>query len=509
MEKENLGEYGMRIDSGFVDLISADNKLFNMINEETGHNDLGLSMLYDYFADILFPSVSTLMPNLVYCYMIYPLYQKYRDDKSTCDSNINTALGYLTSYKSGNRTSLAGANRGFHGKDIKENIVGTYRNFLRRYGFFEEADDTYIGRLNAELLSTDRCRGISALQYDEGKNGLTEPDQSKETIKADIKAALKKTLTGNEKKDMILRMLYVFGIEYNSRDNTFKLLEKDNTMENEKPSLMEFICLKCLSDKTIYDRFFENNKGYTSLQNECNRLFSLNTNNKRLNNDYYNCMVFENILSDINLKENNSRQMKMLKNYKLARLVMIMEHIIKCRFNELIKIRNKSYMEGNAADVNEEICEFYDNIYNILKCFDAAGLIRESIGLIEDEKKYSDVIELDDVRRKVKELEELYIKVISNTSRDCAVYKEIDSIIWNYGTESSKGRENEEITLKQVSVYYDTFRWEYRPRPDSQNESIKDSWLNRRIFNKKQKEDKRPETKCASFFIYELFFEKE
>lgn len=170
----------MRIDSGFVDLISADNKLFDMINEENGHNDLGLSILYDYFADVLFPSVSTLMPNLVYCYMIFPLYQKYRYDKSTCDNNINTALGCLTSYKCG--TPLAGVNRGFHGENIKESIVGTYRNFLRRYGFFEDADNTYFGRLNTELLNTARCRAIGDMQYDEdedGKKQLTKESQEK------------------------------------------------------------------------------------------------------------------------------------------------------------------------------------------------------------------------------------------------------------------------------------------------------------------------------------------
>lgn len=91
-------EIDMKIKSGFIDLVSDNNKLSVLIENENERNSMGFSVLYDFFAEKLFPSVSTLMPNMVYCYLIYPLRQLY-----PIDSDINAALAKLTTARPGGK----------------------------------------------------------------------------------------------------------------------------------------------------------------------------------------------------------------------------------------------------------------------------------------------------------------------------------------------------------------------------------------------------------------------
>ena len=169
---------------GFLGLISEDHKLAPMLTEDIQAGQLGFAVLNDYFSEKLFPSISTLMPNLVYCYMIFAL--TYKEEKKT-DEEWNDILVRITSASTGSGRTLAGSGRGFHG-EVQENVVGTYRNFMRRYGFYDASGDSEFGKLNQALADSNRYKAI--------RNGINNNFSGK---------ALDEKLTQNEREDMAKR----------------------------------------------------------------------------------------------------------------------------------------------------------------------------------------------------------------------------------------------------------------------------------------------------------------
>lgn len=446
----------MRIECDFVDLLDKNNKLFDFFNDNGQHNDFGFSSLYDYFSQALFPSVSTLMPNMVYCYLIFPLTRVYQ-----LDGDINHALGLLTSYKNGAK-SLAEKELGFHGSGIKENIMGTYRNFMKRYGFLEGTEgDSYFCRLNKKLLSTARSSRIIEIFEDESPEKLLE--SKKKIGNNSISDAVKDCLQQEEKQDLILRMLYYCGYEYmgdrtidnvgddKNNSTTFREVEYDK----DKLSLLDVICFERLHYSDHVQKIF----GFKRMPvfKKCNP--------ERQTKRQFKQLTFEkltNILNGISLE--------IINTYRVARFVMIVENLVKNRYNQLVDVKKEEQTLDNS---------FYEEFLQHIEIKDLEGdsLRKETSRCIQD----------TNIKEKIMELIKLY-ELVCNEQ-----FAGADEVIWNLGMNGLNKKEDMELQIKKVErLYQDTFRWEYRPV--------------RELFEDKSFQDKNSETKCASYFIYELFF---
>lgn len=276
----------MKEKMGFLELISDQNELYSLLSKDERTGQLGFSILNDYFSEKLFPGISTLMPNLVYCYLIFALTW---EKESLSDEDLNTMLAEITTCEN-NGKSMQKANKGFHG-DVKENIMGSYRRFMHRYGFFAHGDPAFAA-LNQKLAGQKRCNQISRYMQlrSQGESGIS-------ALKKD---ALKPKLTPSEQTDMIQRCQIRLG------------QDRENGMEY---SLFDaiIVCISNVKKKDI-PKFEDIGQYYTDA------LFPACT-----------------------LKT----------TYEAARFASLMEYYIKCRSNELTR-SDKKRMRGESLQIDDE-----------------------------------------------------------------------------------------------------------------------------------------------------------
>lgn len=296
---------------GFIGLVSEENKLASMMLENIHSGQLGLGVLNDYFSEKLFPSVSTLMPNLVYCYLIFALTWKRSIDEETRRVNEDgeeedsreVELREITMYSSKPGESMAGAGLGFHGK-VKESVIGTHRNFMRRYGFFDMSENSEFKKLNEKLENSKR--------YKEIRSGLRVSKYSGNAVKT--------TLAPMEKADMIMRC---------------KIL-----VEKGEGSLFDY----------LIDSLYEITKasGKAKIRQEAlGKILVLESCKKAKS-----IQVFENLGSIIHDIANQSDNFKLLKVYEAARFTSLMEYYIKCRSNQLLRLE-KDRIRGTKSSIPE------------------------------------------------------------------------------------------------------------------------------------------------------------
>ena len=424
--------------TGFLGLVSDDNNFSSIFSREATTGQLGFAVLNDYFSELLFPSISTLMPNLVYCYLIFAL--TWGEEKD--DNTINEELKMLDAYE-GDGKVLKNQNKGFHG-DVKENIMGTYRRFMERYGFFDTDKNSPFGRLNdayAQCKRNERYKGIRKLL---GKG----PDMSPFTISPE--------LCPYEVRDMIQRCLIASGIKYevHATDKSKFVIMGMDRKSGSDGSLSMF-------DLAVFKLACSYND-----KNQKEKKPTIKPKGKDVN-----IYAFENLggLFDENTKPFFKQ---LLPCYEAARFASIMQYYVKCRSNELIRTEKKMLRgepENIRDDENDSIAEF------ILKNrWDKTALL----SVVEGSEACKGKMEL---------LWSIYDKI---TNKEL-----VDSLIWQIIRNSDS---NGDATWNrgETTEYLDTYRWEYRPKKKgTQNNGQQDRIFERTVGSS---------TKCASYFVGEI-----
>ncbi|MBR4543469.1 MAG: hypothetical protein IKO53_04580 [Lachnospiraceae bacterium] len=435
-------------ETGFLGLISNKNRLSCVFDKENTTGQLGFKVLNDYFSAKLFPGISTLMPNLVYCYLIFSITW----GKELNDGKINEMLCELTTEKleSLEKKSLADKQLGFHGK-VDENVSGTYRGFMERYGFFEGDEQLLLGNLNkwyAEFKSNRReksrykniCDFFANRQHDD--------------------VEISPRLNEYEIKDMIQRCLIASGIQYNllgdKKGFQIKRIDEDATPSLFDLTVLKYACICKGNDKFEY-KFSEKITDIPAFE-RLGEVFDIEIKGKKLReyySDLYRC-------------------------YEAARFSTVMQYYIKCRSNQLIR-EEKLRIRGERIDHLKK--DLNRSLFLQNSAFNWEGKQLDEMENIFNDR--------DDCKEKMRCLREIYESITNsdNEKTDKIILKiihESDSsgqTCWNRG---------------ESTEYLDTYRWEYRPR----NNCKDDSNVQNRIMVFEREPGKN--TKCASYFVGEL-----
>lgn len=372
-----------------------------------------------------------------------------------------------------------------------------------RYGYFEDDENTYLGKKNQELSNTKRYQRIHQIF---AQKDITDVDQilSKTKISGEkISDALKHTLQSDEKKDLVLRMLYIFGIELGAEG--FQLRQEYDV--EQKPSLLELVCVVCLMNKANFEKIFGETQYYCSFKAVCVKLncgelkFNIDGNCIK-NKTFYHKYVFEKIntffaveqkspgiedLEDNNLKKQIELINNLITYYKIARFVSKTEYVIKDWSNQLI--HNYNNLTGKYDIDGNVYCNYRKYLKDYLSAEEEMNFVISKLGVIKKENQQ--------VGEKLEQLQ-AFIDMVKNEN-----YHGAQHLVWNMRFSSTHVKENREFDMKELNMYVNTFRWEYRPQPSEENK-----WKEREMCKQsKQDGKKKLESKCASYFIYELFFE--
>ena len=429
--------------AGFIGLISEKNKLSGLFRSDIDVNQLGFARLNDYFSEILFPGISTLMPNMVYCYMIFSLI-KYFEEENKDDTEINDLLGQITEYEyvdgslgGSGKTSLVKKNKGFHREGVKENIMGTYRRFMERYYF---NSNIKIKELNDKYLNNNKSRYSKVIRIIKSPDVGIELGNSNYTWE---------NLDSLEKNDLKKRCLINLGFDIDTeldiknkkKDEIKKILNESRSNDDSTDySLIDFIIYKKILKK-------EDDSGIP---------------------------LFEElgIYFDEDDKKEDSPFYSLYRCYHAARFTSIVEYYVKCRCNELLD-KEKETLYGNTLGEEEA-----NAINNLKKYITDDGQLKD-LPFVEKEDILKTVD--DNCKEGIGTLWDIYEKV--KNGENCY---DADRLIWNSFYKSEGGNETG-WNRSRITEYHDTFRWEYRPE-DSE---------------KKAREAGR-NTKCASYFVNEI-----
>ena len=450
-ENNHLNESNKKQEAiGFLGLVSKKHQLASLIDMSEGAEQLGFSELNAYFSARLFPGISTLMPNLVYCYMIFALTWKENKNhfewSGKDDNAINEKLKEITSYKPANGKKLVECNKGFHG-DVQESIIGTYRHFMERYGFFEK--ENLFGCLNAKIsqksyryIQIRNCffRGYSKTDYCTTM-GVLSPVLLKieqEDMIERCKLAIRADVENNQPLSLfdLIVCRYATG-EVNKKDEPLPFFEKLSTDFRDKNKLI--LC----SD------YNENV--------ELLRFYGLDE-------------IFKSEDDKVSLRQ---KIQELLDCYEAARFVSVMEFYVKCRSNQLL-LEKKREIWG-IGNENTEDKNILDNVQKLSDKWPIKTAVQCPDKLekaVDNNLKYVD---------KMKELWSFYLLLNDNKKGD------VDGKIWKLMEANSTGATI--LNRKAINEYHDTFRWEYRPTEDMREKS------------KSAGTDKM----CASYFVNEIF----
>lgn len=391
--------------AGLLGLISGKNDLSTIFSKESTTGQLGFAVINDYFSETLFPGISTLMPNLVYCYLIFALTWNKEQPNDTSRKDM------LYEITKGERFSRA--NKGFHGK-VKEDIVSTYRRFMIRYGFYETDLTTAFGKLNNKYAqhtsnSKEKARYREIQKLIEGKQADVSP-----------------FLYDYEKTDMVQRCLVASGIKY-QMDKQKIMLNEDRAANSGffQLSLFDLAVLKlaCKPNKSNYNELSVRQNGNIPVLENMGTLFD----------------------GQIIGKESELYQ-----RYEAARFASLMQFYIKCRSNQLIRAEKRA-MRGEEPIKQENLVE---KLKIGTKQFsweeDAHNKMIEAMGNI------------DGCKNKINLLWEIY-KMVSDDTQDGS--QAADELIWKIIRDSDT-ETVAEWNRGESTEYLDTFRWEYRPEDE-------------------------------------------
>ncbi len=439
--------------SGFIGLISDKNKLSCIFNRENTTGQLGFAVLNDYFSSKLFPGISTLMPNLVYCYIIFSIIGVEKEEDLDY-KKINEMLAEITT-KELKGKSLANMQLGFHG-NVAENVFGTYRGFMERYGFFEKDEQKIPGKLNKEYAEFKTNRKEKS-RYKE----IHDYFKNKQRDDIEISPAL----GDYEKRDMIQRCLTASGMQYDLKDNKgfiIRSINKDATPSLFDLAVLKYACL-CKENNEFEYRFVKK----TAAASET----------------VFDIPVFESLGETFRIKINGKELRKHYPDlygyYEAARFSTVMQYYIKCRSNQLIRAE-KRRIRGESNESEN------DNAENLILKFNwewNEEQLDRMTKLFEDKSACKD---------KMQCLRKIYESIKNNKGTDKIILRIIHESDSSGETGWNRGESTE---------YLDTYRWEYRPKHDSKDDSnIQNNNKQNKIFERKPGKN----TKCASYFVGEL-----
>lgn len=490
-------------------LCSEKNSYKGMLIENSNKDPFGMGKLNRLFSDALFPNTSTLMPNLVYFYLIKPIYDAYMEfyNKETKELDreainiIEEILESITKTELFQKTS-----KGFHG-EIKASEFTDYRSALEKLCFLDAQENNYIYKflnfqkddwnekvkeklpiingdknynyenLNANLKKTDRYYEVykyakKYLEY------LSNPSKGEPPTPGFDKELTR--LTNEEKQDFIIRVLFL---------NSSWKTSQSGVLEHQKSiDMLCFIMWYMMFKKEDKRRTVEN----LSFEN----LKDLFDNKDKNDTIEYFKQAFN---------DENYRKMKI--RYMLARQCSMLEHIINIGYNVLLLHpghagepvdENSSYYKTFCKSVNEykkNECknknEDYITQYNIGVLLNKTNEKSEKDEIIQS-LKY-----LHDIHNKIQNIDEqdknAYIDLLNEIKKREMAYMGENSLL------NSDIREH-----KEVNMFPDTFRWEYR---HDWNDYLNKYCVDEvdRMIRGERTIDIRPMS--VAYFVYELFEE--
>lgn len=458
-ENNHLNESNKKQEAiGFMGLVSKKHQLASLIDMSEGAEQLGFSELNAYFSARLFPGISTLMPNLVYCYMIFALtWGGKLSATGKDDAKINDRLADITDPESEkeNVDSLVKKNMGFHHRGIAESIIGTYRHFMERYGFFDKSTDSSFCERNKNLRKNKKYERFNRINRALNDEGLFNKDIIDDN---EWKSGFSPVLLKIEQEDMIERC---------------KLAIRADVENNQPLSLFDLIvCRYATGEVNKKDEplpFFE--KLSTDFRDK-NKLILCSDYNENMDllRFYGLDEIFKSEDDKVSLRQ---KIQELLDCYEVARFVSVMEFYVKCRSNQLLLEKKREIWGIGNENIEDE------NILNNVQKLNDRWPIKTAVQCPDKLKKA-----VDNNPKYVDKMEKLwsfYLLLHENKKDD------VDREIWKLMEASSTGATI--LNRKAINEYHDTFRWEYRPTENMREKS------------KSAGTDKM----CASYFVNEIF----
>jgi len=549
---------------GFAGFCNEKDKLLSALLRESNNIDyLGLRKMNVRLSNILFPFANTLMPNLVYFYYLHAIYyavmgeanendgQKAANSKPSKEEveRINNLEKVISEAI---RVLPAAKGKGFFG-DVKSRAYEKYKNSMRLLHFFDEEWIPYFNEnqskiwkneresLHGYLSQTDRYKFVYEL------NQKDKEDEQKAFINEKINENWLCKLDDVEKRDFVWRVIDPYGIDKGtiSPYSLFSNIIMYCCNLKNKPGDCSAKIYKVKDKDKDYNYFtsvIKNDEKYKEEHKEENKEVNKEVNKEERKGKIYNKKFDELVgyISNIQkgVEGNAYSSVNQLPVYEVAVVYSKLQLIAKLAYNMCLFDRNDENSQPYKkykAGLREQI-KAYATKYCEKRC------------VIDPEKKadYSKVFfndgdeGLKDIFRFIAAVDE---KIRSNNDVDNNIEEIIGEII-----ELVKDRERSVLggnsrldsgmAFEAMGDYEDTFRWEYRP--ELEMEAAKDAGIESenadsgKLKNENADPEKLevedtehekskvgnaesgnkgdvsngPHNMCASYYIYELFYEK-